>query len=169
MSAPRRTSRLAVGLCSAILVAGCAKSDKTATDSAAGAVAPAAAPAAPAAAPAPAPIAIADVAGTWHVVATPTSGDTTPTKFTLVVSAPNNFKQTYENGQVVTPKVVFAGDSIITDAGPYPSVRRKGVKVITHGVIRKQGDKLVGTTTAHYQVKGADSVLTLRMEGTKAP
>jgi hypothetical protein len=116
-----------------------------------------------------APIAIADVAGKWNVVAVPVSGDTTPTKFVLVVAAPNAWKQTYENGQVVTPKVVLAGDSIITDAGPYPSVRRKGVKVVTHGVLRKQGDKLTGTTTAHYQIKGADSVITLRVEGTRAP
>jgi hypothetical protein len=35
--------------------------------------------------------------------------------------------------------------------------------------MRKEGDKLVGTTTAHYQIKGADSVLTLRSEATRAP
>ena len=170
MSAHRSSVRLAVYCCTAVAIIGCAKTDKpAATDSAAGAVAPAPAPAAAPAAPAP--IAIADIAGKWNVVATPTTGDTTPTKFVLtVVSSPESFTQTYENGQVVKPKIVIAGDSIISDAGPYPSVRRKGVKVITHGVMRKEGDKLVGTSTAHYQgVKGADSVLTLRTEGTKAP
>jgi hypothetical protein len=116
-----------------------------------------------------APIAITDVAGKWTLIAVPTSGDTTPTKSVITVAAPNTWKQTFENGQVVTAKVVLAGDSIVTDAGPYPSVRRKGVKVMTHGVLRKQGDKLVGTTTAHYMVKSADSVLTLRVEGTRAP
>lgn len=162
--------RKSVALCAAVVVVGCAKSENkpAATDSAAGAVAPAAAPT-----PAPvtpAPIALADVAGKWNMVATPASGDSTPTKFVLTVAAtPEGWTQKYENGQVVKPKIVVSGDSIISDAGPYPSVRRKGLKVITHGVFRKDGDKLTGTTTAHYQIKGADSVLVLHVEGTKAP
>jgi hypothetical protein len=173
MSALRRSSHLAAWLCAAAIVVGCAKTDKpAATDSAAGAVAPAAVPgpAVSATPAAPAPIVLSDIAGKWNFVATPQSGDTTRTKFVmLVASTPEGWTQTYENGQVVKPKIVVAGDSIVSDAGPYPSVRRKGVKVITHSVIRKEGDKLVGTTTAHYQVKGADSVLTLRTEGTRAP
>jgi len=169
MSAHRCSARLVVYCCTAVAIVGCAKTDKPpATDSAAGAVAPAVAPAAPAA---PAAIVLADIAGKYNVVAIPTTGDTTPTKFVLTVAAtPDGWTQTYENGQVVKPKVVVSGDSIISDAGPYPSVRRKGVKVVTHSVMRREGDKLVGTSTAHYQgVKGADSVLTLRTEGTKAP
>jgi hypothetical protein len=169
MSAHRSSVRLVVYCCTAVAIVGCAKTDSkpAATDSAAGAVAPAPAPMAAA----PAPIALVDIAGKYNVVAIPTSGDTTPTKFVLTVAAtPDGWTQTYENGQVVKPKVVVAGDSIVSDAGPYPSVRRKGVKVITHSVMRREGDKLVGTSTAHYQgVKGADSVLTLRTEGTKAP
>jgi hypothetical protein len=172
MSAPRSSARLVVYCCTAVAIIGCAKTDSkpAATDSAAGAVAPAPAPAAAAPA-APAAIVLADIAGKYNVVAIPTTGDTTPTKFVLTVAAtPDGWTQTYQNGQVVKPKVVVAGDSIVSDAGPYPSVRRKGVKVVTHSVMRKEGDKLVGTSTAHYQgVKGADSVLTLRTEGTKAP
>ncbi len=172
MSAPRRTSRLAVGLCTAVLVAACAKKERGTTDSAAGAVsatnAPVATPAGPSTPPAAPAIAIADVAGTWTAVAIPTAGDTTPTKFTLVIAAPNSFKETFANGQVVTAKGVLAGDSVVTDAGPFASVRRKGLKVVTHSVMRKEGDKLVGTTTAHYQgVKTADSVVTLRTEATR--
>jgi hypothetical protein len=158
--------------CTAVAIVGCAKTDSkpAATDSAAGAVAPAGAPAAAVAPAAPAAIVLADIAGKWNVVAIPTTGDTTPTKFVLdIVASPQGITQTYANGQVVKPTVVVAGDSIVTDAGPYPSVRRKGVKVTTHGVMRKEGDKLVGTTTAHYLTKGADSVLTLRSEATRAP
>src|ERR1700716_2057902 len=166
MSAHRSSVRLVVYCCTAIAIVGCAKTDSkpAATDSAAGAVVPAAAPAAPAA---PAAIVLADTAGKSNVVAISTTGDTPPTKFVLTVAAtPEGFTQTYQNGLVVKPKVVVAGDSIVSDAGPYASVRRKGVKVITHSVMRKEGDKLVGTSTAHYQgVKGADSVLTLRTEG----
>ena len=66
-------------------------------------------------------------------------------------------------------QITVSGDSVITETGPHASVRRKGVQVSTHAVFRKEGDKLVGTTTAHYKTKGADSVLVLRTEGTRAP
>jgi hypothetical protein len=56
----------------------------------------------------------------------------------------------------------------MTQAGPYPSVRRKGVQVTTDGVMRLQAGSLVGTNTAHYKVKTADSVLVLNTTGTKA-
>jgi hypothetical protein len=51
----------------------------------------------------------------------------------------------------------------------FPSQRRKGVKVQTEVVSRLQGGKIVGMTTARYKNAGADSVLQLRTEGTKAP
>jgi hypothetical protein len=118
-----------------------------------------------------APISLADVAGTWNVRAVPTSGtDTSATEYTLTATGqPTGWKIKFKNGPTVDAKVTVSGDSIITDAGPYKSVRRKGVEVTTHGSYRKQGDQLVGTTTAHYKTKGADSVLVLTTTGTKAP
>ena len=65
--------------------------------------------------------------------------------------------------------VAVAGDSIVTEAGPFESVLRKGVKVSTNSVLRLQNGKLVGTTIAHYATSGADSVRNLRIEGTRAP
>jgi hypothetical protein len=65
--------------------------------------------------------------------------------------------------------VAVAGDSIVTEAGPFESVLRKGIKVTTNSVLRLQDGKLVGTTIAHYATSGADSVRNLRMEGTRAP
>ena len=116
-------------------------------------------------------IALADVAGTWKVRAVPTTGtDKTPTDYTLTATGePTGWKVTFANGQVVTPTVTASGDSIIVDMGPFPSVRRKGVTVTTHSVSRKQGDKLIGTTVAHDNTKGADSVVTLTLDGTKTP
>lgn len=167
MRVPRMMWQVAALTCSALIAAGCAKKESApATDSAAGALAPAPAPMPTTT---PAPIAVADLAGKWNIVAVPTTGDTTPTTSVLEITAPDQWTQHFSNGQVVKAKIVLAGDSVVTDAGPYPSVRRKGVKVTTHGVVRKQGDKLVGTTVAHYQVKTADSVVTLRVEGTRAP
>jgi hypothetical protein len=57
-------------------------------------------------------------------------------------------------------------DSVVTEAGPYESVLRKGVQVTTTTVTRYQNGALVGTTTARYSA-GPDSVLQLRFEGTR--
>jgi hypothetical protein len=41
------------------------------------------------------------------------------------------------------------------------------VSVKTHTVMHLEGDKLVGTTIAHYDTKGADSVRMLRTSGVR--
>jgi hypothetical protein len=128
-----------------------------------------AAPAAPAS-EGGAPISLADVAGKWNVRSVPESVDTTATTYVLTATADSTgWKIAFPNGQTVKMRVHAMGDSIVSDAGPFASVRRKGMQVTTHAVMRKQGDRLVGTTIAHYKTKGPDSVLTLRTEGTKAP
>jgi hypothetical protein len=65
--------------------------------------------------------------------------------------------------------VSTSGDSIIVDAGPFESVRRDGVTVRTRAAYRIEGDRMIGTTVARYETSGADSVLRLRTEGTRAP
>ena len=66
-------------------------------------------------------------------------------------------------------RVSTSGDSIVTEAGPYESVLRKGTQVTTNSVLRLKDGKLVGTTVAHYKTTGADTVRMLRVEGTKNP
>ena len=61
--------------------------------------------------------------------------------------------------------VALAGDSVVTEAGPYESVIRKGVQVTTRTTLRLQDGKLAGTTVAHYATSGPDSVVSLRMGG----
>jgi hypothetical protein len=116
-------------------------------------------------------IVLADVAGKWNIVATPTEGkDTSVTKSVITATADTTgWTMAFPGGKPFPLHVSTSGDSIVTHAGPYASVRRKGVQVTTDGVYRLQGGKLVGTTTAHYATKGADSVLHLTIEGTKAP
>jgi hypothetical protein len=163
-----RTPRYSV-LCLAVLIAACAKGADKTQDSAAGTVANTP-PAPPASAPAPA-LVMADLAGKWIVVATPTDGtDSTATTTTIVATADSaGWTQAGPSGKPVPLHVRVEGDSIISQAGPYDSWRRKGVKVTTNSVYRLQGGKLVGNTVAHYNTKGADSVLHLRAAGTKAP
>lgn len=108
-----------------------------------------------------------DATGTWNMRAVPVSGDTMPTIFQIQV-ANGNWTLLLPDRDPIAATVVMDGDSIIVDAGPYNSVRRPGTTVSTHSVYRMTGDQLTGTTTAHYQTAGADSVLQLRSEGTRA-
>ena len=151
-------------LCAVSIIAGCAKPDAAVTDTTtAVAAAPAMAPAAPM------NISLADLAGTWNLVSVPESGDTTPTRLVLTATADTSgWTEKFANGLTVKAHVMASGDSVVMSAGPYSSVRRKGVQVTTDGTFRKQGDQLVGETVAHYKAKGADSVLKLRVTGTRA-
>jgi hypothetical protein len=97
------------------------------------------------------------------------SGDTTSTNFVLTATATTSGWSIKYPGRAAVPETItVSGDSIITSAGPYPSFRRKGVMVTTNGVFRLQNGSLVGTNTAHYKVKTADSVLVLNTTGTRA-
>ena len=128
----------------------------------------AAAPAAPAA---PAPISLADVAGKWAVRTMPESGDSTLLSYEMVVGADTSgWSFNFPKRKPVPIRVVaVAGDSIVTEAGPFPSNLRKGVQVTSRTVNRLQDGKLVGATTARYATSGPDSVRHLRFEGTRAP
>src|SRR5256885_8151823 len=162
-------SRVAIAFSAGLMLAGCAKTEQAAKDSAAAAAA--AAPA-PAPTPPPAPsLSPSDLAGKWNMTSVPESGkDTTPTKFVLTATADTTgWVVVFPSGVKVPQHVTFSGDSVIEKSGVFPSQRKKGVKVTTDVVLRLQNGKLVGTTTAHYSKSGADSVLRLRTEGTKAP
>ena len=156
-----KESRVIIAVALTLVVA-CAKNDKAAADSAAAAAAPP-----PSAGPAP--VKLADFAGKWQMRSIPTSGkDTTPTTYTLMASADSMWDITFASGQKIQVHATASGDSVMLKSSVYPSQRRKGVKVMTEGSARMQGGKMVGMTTAHYQGQ-KDSVLVLRVEGTKIP
>jgi len=162
-------SRFTIACSATLLLAGCAKSDQAAKDSAAAAAAAAAAPA-PIPAPPPA-LSLADVAGKWQMRAVPESGtDTSATNYVLTATADTTgWLVTYPSGLKVPVHVMASGDSLMQKTGVFASQRRKGVKVTTEGTLRLQNGKLVGTTIAHYAKAGPDSVLRLHVEGTKIP
>ena len=161
-----RTTRIAICLGAAAL-AGCAKKENAAVDTSSAM----ASTTASTTTAAPAPVNLADVAGKWNFRSVPTSGtDTSAT--TYVLTATNNtsgWTIKFPNRAAAYPvRVTVEADSIVTTAGPFESVRRKGVQVTTNGVLRLQNGSLVGSTTAHYRVKTADSVLVLNTTGTRA-
>ena len=154
--------RLVIGCC-AIALVGCSKpKEEPPMESTA------AAPEAPAA---PAPIALADIAGKWSVRSMSESGDSTLVTYELVAAGDTSgWSLNFPKRKPVPMRVVaVAGDSIVTEAGPFESALRKGIKVTTNSVLRLQDGKLVGTTIAHYATSGADTVRNLRIEGTRAP
>lgn len=161
MSTMHRFTRAAV--CFALLAA-CSTRDKATTDSAAGAVDSSAM------APAPKAFALADLAGKWNVTSRPESGtDTSATTYVLNATADTTgWTITFPGRAPVPVHVQQSGDSVLVLAGPYDSVRRKGLKVTTNGSFKMQDGKIVGRTTAHFKTTKADSVLTLVSEGTKA-
>ena len=155
---------VALSCCVVGLVA-CTSADRdVATDTAAGATDTA---------PAASTLSLADLAGTWNVMAKPESGtDTSTTRYTLkATSDTSGWTITFPNRPQPVPVRVVAvqGDSVVTEAGPFQSVRRQNVQVTTHNVLRREGDRLVGSTHARYQTTGSDTVLVLRTEATRAP
>lgn len=158
----QRSTSIAVCLCAAVL-AGCAKKDNAAVDTTS------AMDSLTATTIAPAPVNLADVAGNWNMRSVPTTGDTTAATYVLTATSnTSGWTITFPGRKPIAARVSVDGDSIMIDAGPYPSVLRKGVQVTTNGVARLQGGSLVGGNTAHYTVKTADSVLTLNTTGTRA-
>ncbi len=145
------------------VVLACSKKEEPAADTTA--VAPAPAAAAPA--PAPAPL---NVAGKWTVNVMPAGKDTTILTYALdATNDKTGWKITFPGRKPVDVRVLsIDNDSIVTEAGPYASALRKSVMVTTHGSVHMEGDKLVGTTVAHYATKGPDSVLNLRTSGTRS-
>jgi hypothetical protein len=154
--------RLMLGCC-AIALVGCNKpKEEPAVESTA------AAPAAPAA---PAPLALADIAGKWSVRTMAETGDSVLVSYELVASSDTSgWTLNFPKRKAIPMRVVaVAGDSVVTEAGPFESALRKGIQVSVQSVTRLQDGKMVGTTIAHYATSGADSVRNLRFEGTRAP
>lgn len=155
----QKTMRLCLVLAAGLLVLGCKResseeaTEKQAADTGAGA----------------ATISLADIAGTWDMRAVPETGaDTTATAYQVQATA-DGLTLFLPDRDPIEAAVTTSGDSIIVDAGPFESVRRAGVMVRTHSAFRLEGDRLVGTTVAHYVTSDADSVLRLHVEGTRAP
>ena len=143
-------------ICFATVLAGCTKTDGR--------------PAADTAAAVPAALSLADLSGTWSVRAMLDRGDSTLTTYQINGTAdPSSWKITFPNRQPITLRISVSGDSVITDAGPYESVLRAGVAVVTHTVSRLHDGKLVGGFTARYATRMVDSVLTGRVVGTREP
>lgn len=121
-------------------------------------------------APPTASIDLASVAGTWNMQVMGATSDSVLTTYTLNATAgTEGWVMNMPNRDPLTLRITVSGDSIMSEAPEFESVLRKGVKVRTTSVFHMSGDNLTGTTTAHYQITGADSVVILRTSGTRKP
>ncbi len=154
--------RFAFFCCTALLASCGRPADRTAGEQAA---MDTAAPATPAAS---ATISLADVAGKWKVRSTDEDGGNVLEIDLVATADTTGWTMIAPNRKPVPVRVTaVAGDSIVTEAGPFESFILKGVQVQTRTVSRLQDGKLVGITEARFATKGGDSVSYRRSEGTR--
>ncbi len=117
-----------------------------------------------------APISLVDLDGDWSMRSVPSAGDTTAEVYVLHATGfTTGWTMTLADGQRIALDVTLAGDSVVTRAGPYESVARKGISVTAEASLRLRGDSLVGRTRVRYGAGPSDSVLTLTTTGTRLP
>ena len=112
----------------------------------------------------------AGMAGNWNVRVMEQASDSTILEYVLTATDNDaGWSLTFPGRDPIPLRVVSAaGDSVVTEAGPYESALRSAVMVRTSSVFRVNGDQLTGTTTARYETTDADSVRQLRSAGTRA-
>jgi type IV pilus biogenesis protein CpaD/CtpE len=149
--------RRPLALCAAVLAVGCAKTEQQADST----------PPAAVAAPAPV-ITLGDLAGTWEGQIMAMDKDSVVTTATLINTATmDGWSMKLPNGAAPAVKVVTVeGDSVVTTAGPFASVLRKGQQVSTHSIMHMKDGKLVGVIHAKYP--NGDTA-TLRITATRKP
>lgn len=128
------------------------------------------APAADTSAPVAAVTETPSVAGNWAFKVMPADRDTVLTTYTLVATNDQNgWTLTFPGRDPIEVRVLsMSNDSIVTETGPFPSAVQKGQTVnLVHTSMHLDGDKMSGNGIVHYARKTADSVVTLRQEGTR--
>ena len=107
------------------------------------------------------PLALSDVAGRWRLKAMNYRGDSLTTYTITATGDTSGWSITFPNRPALPLQIVgVAGDSIVTETGPYPSVLRSTVSVRSlRSIYRLEGGQLVGSFTARYETTLPDSVL----------
>ena len=155
----RRTTLSLVTVLCAIAVGACAEQEPAEDLESAAEPAPAEAPAAG--------VSLGDFAGTWESVTYLESGDTVHYTMTATDSEDGWTVDLPDRDTMPMRVVAVAGDSVVTEMGPYESIIREGVMVTVRTVSRLQDGRLVGTMEATYAGGEGESVVQGRVEGTR--
>jgi hypothetical protein len=156
--------RPAILFCSVAILAGCSKPDnRDAATAGADTGMSAGAEAATS-------ISLSDLAGKWQTRSTNESGAVVGEAVLLATADSSGWTLTFPKQKPIPVRVLaVAGDSIVTETGPYASTMRKGAQITTRAVNRLQNGKLVATLEVRSRLAGQDSVFHLRVEGTREP
>ena len=108
-------------------------------------------------------ITLANIAGAWSIESTvkTSAGKDTVVTSVLVATPDGKSWVTHLAGRdpIATRVVAMGGDSVVTEAGPFPSVVRPGQTVTTQETLHFKGNAISGTIEARYSngqvVKGA--------------
>lgn len=113
-------------------------------------------------------LSLADIEGTWNMRYVPVKGDTVVTTSQVQVT-PGGWTLLLPERDPIRADVTASGDSLIVVEGPYESIRRAGTTVTMNSIYRLEGDRLLGVVSARYVTGGADTLLVMLSEGTRAP
>lgn len=113
-------------------------------------------------------VSLADFAGTWNATSYLESGDTVV--YTMTATAdPNGWTIDLPGRDPMPQRIIaVAGDSVVTEIGPYESILRAGVMVTVRSVARLQDGRFAGTMTATYATDEGETVVNGTTEGTRA-
>ncbi len=107
----------------------------------------------------------AGIGGTWDGKTMVGPKDSVVVSWTLVIDPGKSWTLTFPNHPAVMGRVLArGGDSVVVEAGPYPSITRPGQMVTTRTVAHFKGDQMTGTTEARF---AAGDVLHAKVAATR--
>jgi hypothetical protein len=115
-------------------------------------------------------VSLSDLAGTWNMRTLNMAGDSVLVTYTIFATNDvSGWTLTFPGRAPIPVRVIeVSGDSIVIDAGPYPSALQHGVTVSTRFDMKLQGNRLSGLISAIYNMPQGPTTVPLRVEGTRA-
>lgn len=110
---------------------------------------------------------MSDIAGVWDAKTMVGPNDSVVVTEVLTVTADGKgWTMAFPGRAEAVPvkMVSMSGDSVVTDAGPYPSALRAGQMVTVHMVAHYKGDTMWGTALAVY---GSGDKVNLKMSAMR--
>jgi len=113
-------------------------------------------------------IKLADVAGTWYSKTLGPKDSVLATTVLTTTADGKGWTMAFPTGDPVALRVVSsAGDSVVTEAGPFASRVRQGQTVtLLHSVSHYKGNEMWGTSRAQYST---GDTLTFKVTATRKP
>jgi hypothetical protein len=113
-------------------------------------------------------IKLADVAGTWDSKTMGPKDSVIATTVLATTADGKGWTMTFPTGEPVAVRVISsAGDSVITEAGPFASRVRQGQTVtLLHSVSHYKGNEMWGTSVAQYS---SGDTLTFKVTAKRRP